>query len=86
MQKLKLLTGMLILVCASVNLYAQGQEVKGQVVDAAGIPLIAVTVFEEGNTSTGTVTDFDGNYTITPSSAKAVLVFSCLAGLISMSF
>ncbi len=78
MQKLKLLTGMLILVCASVNLYAQGQEVKGQVVDAAGIPLIAVTVFEEGNTSTGTVTDFDGNYTITPSSAKAVLVFSCL--------
>lgn len=66
----------LMLVCTA--LHAQTVEVKGQVKDAAGIPLIAVTVYEDGNTSIGTVTDFDGNYTVKVSSSKAVLVFSCL--------
>ena len=60
------------------RVFAQQVEVKGQVVDAAGIPLIAVTVYEAGNSSVGTVTDFDGYYTIKPSSSKASLVFSCL--------
>ena len=62
----------------SVDLYAQQVEVKGQVVDAAGIPLIAVTVFEDGNTANGTMTDLDGNYVLKVSSPKATIVFSCL--------
>jgi len=78
MRKLFKLTGLLLLLLVSVESFAQSVEVKGQVVDAAGIPLIAVTVYEEGNTSIGTVTDLDGNYTIKPSSPQAVLVFSCL--------
>ena len=61
----------------SLPAFAQSVEVKGNVVDAAGIPLIAVTVFEEGTTN-GTATDFDGNYSIKLSSAKSVVVFSCL--------
>ena len=62
----------------SADLYAQQVEVKGQVVDAAGIPLIAVTVYEDGNTANGTMTDFDGNYVIKVSSSKVSLVYSCL--------
>ena len=62
----------------SADLYAQKVEVKGQVVDAAGIPLIAVTVFEDGNTANGTMTDLDGNYVLKVSSDKSTIVFSCL--------
>ena len=78
MHKFLKLTGLMIALLLSVEAFAQKVQVKGQVVDAAGIPLIAVTVFEEGNPQTGTVTDFDGNYTITASSATSTLVFSCL--------
>lgn len=78
MRKLQTIAVLLAAVFTSSALHAQGQEVKGQVVDAAGIPLIAVTVFQDGNTSVGTVTDIDGNYTIRPTSENAVLVFSCL--------
>lgn len=78
MHKFIKLTGLLIALLISVETFAQKVQVKGQVVDAAGIPLIAVTVYEEGNPQTGTVTDFDGNYTISATSSKSTLVFSCL--------
>ncbi len=38
-------------------------EVKGTVVDAAGVPLAGVNIIIKG-TSTGTQSDFDGNYSI----------------------
>lgn len=78
MHKLLKLTGLIIALTLSVETFAQNVQVSGKVVDAAGIPLIAVTVYEEGNPQTGTVTDFDGNYTIKASSSKTTLVFSCL--------
>ena len=78
MRKILVLTGLLALMGFSVNLHAQSTQVKGQVVDATGIPLIAVTVYQEGNTSIGTMTDLDGNYVITPSSSQATLIFSCM--------
>ena len=78
MRKFLVLTGLLALFGFSVELHAQSTQVKGQVVDATGIPLIAVTVYQEGNTSIGTMTDLDGNYVITPSSPQATLVFSCM--------
>ena len=59
------------------NLYAQQVEVKGKIVDSAGIPLIAVTVYEDGNVSTGTMSDFDGNYTLKVK-PNSTLVYSCL--------
>lgn len=68
----------LFLVLLTAEAFAQSVTVSGQVTDSAGIPLIAVTVYEEGNTSNGTVTDMDGNYTLTLSSSKAVVIFSCL--------
>jgi len=57
---------------------AQSLGISGRVVDTSGEPLIAVTVYEDGNTANGTMTDIDGNYKINVSSAKSVLVFSCL--------
>lgn len=78
MHKLITLLGVVSLFLSSITMQAQSLTVKGQVKDAAGIPLIAVAVFEEGNSANGTLTDFDGNYTITLSSSKAVIVFSCL--------
>ena len=53
--------------------YAQ-VSVSGTVRDDAGEPLIGVSILIEG-TSTGTVTDFEGNYSLTASD-DAVLVFS----------
>ena len=78
MRKLISILGVLVLALFSTRAYAQSVEVKGQVVDAAGIPLIAVTVYEDGNPTTGTITDFDGNYQIKVSSSKSTIVFSCL--------
>ncbi len=78
MRKFITFLGVLVLTLCSSSAYAQSVVVKGQVVDAAGIPLIAVTVFEDGNTSTGTITDFDGNYQIKVSSSNATIIYSCL--------
>lgn len=45
--------------------------VSGQVMDATDMPLIGVNVMEEGTTN-GTITDFDGNYTLTVSAGAKV--------------
>ena len=53
----------------------QAQTVSGMVTDEAGVPLIGATILVEG-TTTGTVTDLDGKYSVaTPASATG-LTFS----------
>lgn len=55
---------------------AQGKmTVSGTVTDAAGLPLIGVNVSEKG-TSTGSITDIDGKYSLSVSGRTAVLSFS----------
>ena len=49
--------------------------VTGTITDANGMPLPGVNILEKGTTN-GALTDFDGKYTIMPSSSDAVLVFS----------
>ena len=79
MQKLiSLFAAMVMFLGLSLKLDAQNITVTGRVIDESGTPLIAVTVFEDGNTSNGTMTDIDGNYSLNVSSAKASIVFSCL--------
>lgn len=53
----------------------QNLTVKGLVVDAQGMPLPSANIIEKG-TSNGSLTDFDGNYSITVSDGNAILVIS----------
>lgn len=53
----------------------QQQRVAGKVVDANNEPLIGVSVLEKGTTN-GTITDLDGNYSLTVSGSNAVLQYS----------
>ena len=58
---------LLIATCQSLTANAQGGvtvTVQGQVTDPQNEPLIGVTVLIDGQKAGGTVTDFDGNYTI----------------------
>ena len=65
--------------CFMLTIWAWAQSgvitVNGKVVDASNEPLIGVTVMVDGQQSAGTVTDFDGNYTIKAAS-NANLKFS----------
>ncbi|MCR5680637.1 MAG: carboxypeptidase-like regulatory domain-containing protein, partial [Prevotella sp.] len=58
----------------STVVMAQG-KVSGTVVDAQGEPVIGASVVVKG-TSNGTITDYDGKYTIASTPQGATLVFS----------
>lgn len=53
-----------------------GITVKGTVTDGAADPLIGATIKVKGNTSLGTVTDFDGNFQLNVPSESSVLLIS----------
>ena len=64
----------LLALIMSISLHAQNATVKGVIVDETDTPLIGATVQVKG-TSTGSITDFDGNYTI-KANKGAVITFS----------
>ncbi len=67
----------LMLVAFCTTMQAQnGITVTGTVTDGAGDALIGASVVVKGNTSTGTVTDFDGNFQLKVPSESTVLVIS----------
>ena len=72
--KTKFIATFFLLICGSV-MFAQTRTVKGKVVDKANEPLIGVAVNIK-NTSQGSITDFEGNYSIQVNTENAVLVFS----------
>lgn len=49
--------------------------VSGSIVDDEGVPLVGVTVLEKG-TSNGTISDIDGNYSLSVADDADMLVFS----------
>ena len=53
----------------------QGRTVTGKIIDDTGEPLIGVSVLVKG-TTVGTITDFDGNYSLEVPSGKHILVIS----------
>ena len=68
---------MVVLFLLGMTAYAQQHSVKGTVVDQNGIPVIGMTVMEQG-TQNGTVTDIDGNWQLTVTSGQATLEFAAL--------
>jgi len=74
--KNKLLTKVMLPCLFLIGSIVYAQTVSGVVSDASG-PLPGVNVLVKG-TTTGTQTDFDGNYSVNVSTSDAVLVFSFL--------
>lgn len=76
-------TRILFLICTFAalfcwqNLYAQQKSVKGTITDTSGETLIGVSVTVKG-TTVGTVTDLDGNYTLSVPANGNTLVVSYL--------
>ena len=65
---------LLLFLCMSTSMVLAQRTVSGKVIDTDGEPLIGVNILEAG-TSNGTVTDFDGNYSLSVSDG-AILSFS----------
>ena len=58
-------------------MWAQGSiSIKGTVVDANGEAMIGASVVVKGNTSTGTITDLDGHFSLKVPSESTVIVVS----------
>lgn len=83
-----ILRGFMFLLCFSVfslstdntvkyNQWSQTTQISGKVEDVNGQPLIGANILEK-NTTNGTQTDFDGNFTIEVNSEDAILVVSYL--------
>lgn len=62
---------------AGITLWAQSKTVQGTVTDAAGSPVIGVSVTVKG-TTTGVTTDAQGKYSIKVPGAQSVLEFNYL--------
>ena len=63
------------LLCAlamGANAYAQGLTVKGHVVDENNEPIIGANILVKGTTN-GTITDYDGNFTLEVSDKNAII-------------
>lgn len=63
----------LLLVVLAQLTFAQQKAVSGTVTDEEGLPMVGVTVQVQG-TNSGTLTDFDGNFTI-QASKEQILIF-----------
>ena len=61
---------------AGIGFAQGGAVVSGTVTDEFGEPLIGASVFVEGNSTVGTITDLDGNYTLTVPEGSTALIFS----------
>lgn len=69
-------TALLALLLIGVQAFAQS-AVSGKVTDESGEPCVGTNVLIKG-TTTGTMTDLDGNYSLTDVRKGAILVFSSI--------
>ena len=65
---------MAFLVCIPPEVYAQSLTVKGNVKDSSGEPIIGASIVEKGNSKNGTITDFDGNFTLKTAKGRTLVV------------
>src|SRR5690554_1642806 len=66
---------LLLFTVLSVQLHAQQRTIQGQVLDQEGLSIPGVSVYVQGS-STGTVTDFNGDFSLNVTGDDLVLVFS----------
>lgn len=66
-----------VLLTCSLGAWAQSITLRGVVKDDFGESVIGAGVFQKGTTN-GTVTDIDGNFSLTVPDRNAVLVISCI--------
>ncbi|THV60980.1 SusC/RagA family TonB-linked outer membrane protein [Flagellimonas alvinocaridis] len=59
----------------SFSAWSQDNMIRGAITDQAGVPLPGASIVEKG-TSNGVVSDFDGQFGLTPSKGTVVLVIS----------
>lgn len=74
-RKIPFLLFCMLLCCLTVSAQ-QGMTVKGTIFDGNGETIIGASVVVKGNTSIGTISDFDGNFELNVPNANAVLVVS----------
>ena len=74
MRKLILLFSALVL-CIGV-VFGQGKTVSGRVIDENNEPAIGASIQVKGAETVGTISDFDGNFTITLPSGTTHLIVS----------
>ena len=75
-KSIKLLLAIIPMIMCSYTLYAQ-HTVSGKVYDSKNEPIIGAAIMVK-NTTNGTTTDLDGNYTIANIKNDDILVFSYL--------
>lgn len=79
LQQMKYVLSILCVLCSTAVLYSQGGTITGTVSDnTLNEPLPGVNVFLK-NTSNGTATDFDGNFSINDIKKGDILVFSYIS-------
>ena len=67
---------LMLFAALSLSVSAQTITLKGNVKDATGEPIIGASVVEKGNTSNGTITDLDGNFSLkVPSKANVIISY-----------
>ena len=86
---LKKIHTLIILAVITANVFAQNGKLKGKVTDASTgepIPFANVSLEENGSVITGGMTDFDGNYTISPIPAGKYTVKASYLGYQTFSY
>ena len=69
---LRLIGTLLSALLLCVNIHAQGLIVKGHITDGNGEPVIGANIVVKG-TTIGTITDYDGNFTLEAPDKKSIL-------------
>lgn len=67
---------LMIFAALSLSVSAQTITLNGNVKDTTGEPIIGASIVEKGNTTNGTITDLDGNFSLkVPANATVVISY-----------
>lgn len=70
----RLLLFLALLFIVPIGVFAQTITVKGTVTDAFDEPIIGATIAQKGASSTGTITDLDGNFTLSVPANSTLII------------